>query len=191
MALVDLTKIFQVPGRLVANPTSFAGSFPYGGTALGAARAITLVPGVKHKEVPIDPLGVQAAEVVYLGSSFRLVTTCRGFDPDAVSTVFPNVSTPANGVTSPAQRTIQDGTGVTTKAGTLRSAAAVELAFVAEDALEHPSVLLYRAIPVLDPSTAIVHAMGEFWEFTVGWIAIPRASDGKSASIGLLEFLTP
>lgn len=188
MALVDINKIVEVPGKLAINPTSFTVAFPGNGTALGAARNVLVLPQITTKEVPVDPWGPEPGEVIYTGARYRIVATFRGFDPDAVSTVFPNVKVAPAGRASSSKAIVHPGTNAP---GAKLSGNAVELVFWPEDQYEHPAVIFFRAIPVVDPSTTIWITRGTQWEFTAGFVAIRRVSDGNSAAIGLLEVLTP
>lgn len=185
MALVDVNRIVQVPGRLAISATSF-GTFPGGGTSLGAVRSILAFPKVVHKEVPNDVYGPEPTEVIYIGSRWSIVVTFRGFDPDAISTVFPNVTAAPAGRASSSKTLVHPGTKAP---GYKRSADAIPLTFWPDDP-QHMAVHLYRAIPIVDPATAFVFERGTDFEFTASFVAIRRASDGLSAVAGLLEVLT-
>lgn len=188
MATTDVNRIVQVPGRLAINPSSFTVPFPGNGTALGAARSILCLPQIVQKEVPLDPYGPEPGEVIYIGSRWKIVAICRGYDPDAIATVFPNVQVAPAGRASSSKAIVHPGTNAP---GSKRSGSAVELVFWPDDQLEHPAAVFFRAIPIVDPSTEIWLTRGKQWEFTAAFLAIRRVSDGNAAAVGLLEVLTP
>lgn len=186
MALVDVNKIVQVPGKLAIAPADLSLPFPHGGTSLGAVRSMLAIPGIKHKDVPYDPYGPEPGEVLYIGSRWSLVATFRGYDADAVATVFPNVTAAPSGRSSSSVKIAHPGSNAP---GSKRSGSAVKLIFTADDP-QHPSAIFFRAIPIVDPGLEIPLERGSDWEFTGTFLAIRRASDGNAAAVGLLEVLS-
>lgn len=148
MALPDATKIFRVPGRLCIDPTNLATAFPHGGTALGIASQIRVVTGLEEASITAEEFGGQAVDVLLMQRDFFMTTLLRQWDNDAINTLFPNTSAGASGdkvINWPGSN----------RSGYLLSNRTVKLCFTADRQTEHPSVIIYKAIPLPEEQEAL------------------------------------
>ena len=90
---VDATR---VRGKLVANPTSLAGAYPYGGTELGAVRDMEFRVGVFSVPVRGSEFGV-TIDRLRTGEFGVFAAFMRGWDIGMISTIFPNVTNSGSG----------------------------------------------------------------------------------------------
>ena len=183
MAVEDLGRFLRVPGKLVANPTNFAGAFPYGGTQLGAVREVAVRPRRAHEALTAEEYGAEVVEVVDLGESWVLAASLRGFDDDAVSAVFA-----ATALGASSGHKVVDYPG-SFQAGVARSASAIGLLFAPDDPLRYPAVWFPAALPVVDASAELTLQLNEEGVVGVVFYATRRAADKRAAQVGLLEDL--
>lgn len=145
MAASSATQVVRVTGKLVINPTNLAAAFPYGGTELGAARKIALKTSYPQDDIRAEEFGGELVEAIELGpDDVSIAALLRQWDADVISTIFPATLAPGDGT-----KTI-DIPG-SFRAGGLASSRSVKLLFAAIDSTK-PSVIIYRALPMLDPS---------------------------------------
>lgn len=186
MAAIDLGRIVSVPGRLCVGPTDLSLPFPHGGTSLGATRGIVFRPSYRFGEVPYECFGGEAGEVVYLGASGRAAAILRGVDADAWKAIVPET---ADGPTTQQAGVVTSFPG-STRAGAFRSGTAVKLLVSPDDELAHPALILYRAVPWVDPTAALLWQRGVVQELEVGFTALRRASDARAWQIARLDLVT-
>lgn len=184
MATEDLSRILRVPAKLVLTPTSFAGSFPFGGTQLGATKDVVVRPGRKHRVLRSEEYGAEAVEVLALGEACTIAAALRGWDDAALGAVFTATST---GTAS--RRKLVDYPGSSVPGTTLGSGA-TGLLVAADDYLRLPSVYFPKAVILMEESTSLTFALAE--EGVVGLLAyaLRRASDARAYQVGLLRDLT-
>lgn len=181
MATVDITKVVSVPGRLVANPTSLAGSYPYGGTSLGAIRSPIAIPDYRYAPVEVDEWGGEASDLAYLGASWKFLCVFRALDYDAMGIVFPNTST------SSGSRLLTHPGSVAP--GTLLASTAIKLLFVPDDVTTAEGVYFPRAIPFVARDAQLAHQHADVREVAAGFLAI-RTSGGAAVQVALLSKIT-
>jgi hypothetical protein len=143
MAAKNLSKVLTQPGQLVVNPTSLAGSFPYGGSALGYTQdGFRVTPNHQFQGISGEP-GTDNTEYIYIGSDVRAVSILRQWDDDTVQEAFPGGLTTA----STFNRRVQyPGTLVP---GTKLSSLAVILLFVPDDDKFNRGIIFRKAGGVL------------------------------------------
>lgn len=156
MAAGSATRVIRAPGRLVVNPTTefAAGTFPFGGTEIGKANLCALMPMGASYRVEYESLG-EAGDV--LEGSIRWVFSCfvRGWDDDAVQLLMPDGY--SAGATS--QHSVFSAPGAQVP-GSSALSRAVKLAYVPDDPLHVPGVLLYRAVPDWSDGAEIAYRRG-------------------------------
>ena len=148
MAAPDRTKIYRLPGTLYHTPTDLSDPASGLGTAMGTADLVVLrrvqrTSMIVAEEYGHDGVDGEMVEGVYLGESWVLGARLRGIDNDAFGIVFPNVVT--GGIKSPG----------TTLAGALLTARAKIILWCARDYANVPSVILYRALPLVEETAEL------------------------------------
>lgn len=184
MATPAARRLLRAPGRLVANPTSLATTFPYGGTALGGSKAVILKCYAGHYPVTACELGGEPVEYLERGEIWGCQAFLRGFDDDAVAAVFPNT---AAGTTT--QHRVISGPGSTAKPGYRVSARSLVLLFVPDDPTRANAWLLYRACPMAGEPTDIQQSAKEEYGFDARFMGI-RDTSARHVAIGRLEDLS-
>jgi len=149
MATRDPLKALRVPGRVCINPTDNPpGSsvpFPFGGIELGLVRDVVLRRRERRFSNTAEEFGGEPAEELYLGETWDLLFALRGFDNDAIQTLFPNTTAHAlsgqRGIVHPGSNR-REGSAWST-------ASAVRLLFAPDEPLSHPGVYFRSAIPLV------------------------------------------
>lgn len=185
MATPDVRTALKVSGRLCWNPTSLAGSYPFGGTALGLMRGCALKVREYVHVVRGEDFGGAPVDAVYSGEEFVLLAILSGWDSDAIETL--SVDAAAGAVTGRAllrSRVSTDGV----RAGSLVSDRSGILYF-APDNDQHPGVLFLNALPMrVEASESVLNLSAEFGT-PYQWLAVPD-DDGDVAKVGLKADLT-
>jgi len=156
MAARSSIRTLRAPGRLVVNPTTeFAdGTFPYGGTEVGSVRGAVLRALGTNFAVFNEVRG-EISDI--LESNHRWTFSCflRGWDADALELLF------ADGYE------LGDISGQATFAvpgaqvpGASANNRAVVLAYIPDDKIHAPAVLLYKAIPDWSEAAEIAFQRG-------------------------------
>lgn len=186
MSAPAASAIDRGPGTLIITPTNLATATTYGGTILGATRAHEidflddeiLVPGEEFGGATTEALEVQRGCIFYC--------LMRGFDANALATIFPATSTGS----STGAKVIDGGVQSTVRSGHLRSARAVKLLLAADDPTKR-SVLIYKAMPIILPSDRTRFAIFSETTFGIAWHGLPdTANSGRAYKIGKLADLT-
>lgn len=152
--LADPANSLQVPGRLVAAPTDLSVVFPHGGTDLGLAAATAFRFNHAQRPITAEEYGGEIVEIVEGGEAAVLVTVLRGISDAAVEKVFPHTVT---GGDTGEKIVRYPGTRVP---GTLASVRKFKLLFAPEDTTNHPGVLLYNVLPLVDDSAELQMVIG-------------------------------
>lgn len=158
MASGDVARIIRGSGRIVINPTtSFATTaYPYGGTEIGKTNVCVVQPQGSVYRVEYESLG-EVGDI--LEANIRYVFACflRGWDDDGVQLLM--AGRYAAGATTQhavfqepgptgfaydADNTVWTGTRVP---GSSALSRAVVLAYVPDDTIHVPGVLVYRGVP--------------------------------------------
>lgn len=186
MSAPSIRNVFRFPGRLISSPTNLSAAHPYGGTELGIARDMIFRFGQVSTESEAEEFG-RVVAVTLAGEKAALMCVLRTYDNDAISAVFPNTSAPSKG----RHRVINgraSGSGID-RAGFDLDSMAIKLLFVPHAVEEHPAILVYNAVPILDESAELQMAIGEEFGIALAFKATPDAT-GRDYSIGSLSDLT-
>lgn len=142
--LLDPAASLRIPGRLCADPNNLAGAYPHGGVDLGLVRAISFRPGHMSEGLPFEEYGGETGEVLHGGRTPRLGVVLVGFTDQMVSRVFPETFVGG----TQAKRGFRQTSGVL--AGRLGSASGFKLFFSPRDTTNHPALILYNAVPIIE-----------------------------------------
>lgn len=187
MSTADLNQSLSAPGRLVINPTSLSGSFPYGGTQIGEVRDVRVVITGGWFDVEAEEFGGAIVESVWSGENVALGCYLRQFDETAVATVFPNTKTGTT--TKRVAVTHYMDAASPVRPGHLLSSRGVKLLFVPFDVDRVRAVYFSRALPRTNESVALQRALGVREEIPALFLAIPNAS-GKVYQIDFIREIT-
>lgn len=178
----DPLQALETPGRIVKDPTSFSGSFPYGGTELGLVRDVAWTLTEVRTRVRAEELGVAVVGDLFAGEAFVLAFALRGQDDDAKAAVWPNTRVGAR-----TQRRVLYGPGTRKPGALVENYAACALLFVPDDP-EHDAVILPRAIPRRTEAPVTCHLGAEKLQL-VSWLALPGAN-GLAYEVGPMADFT-
>ena len=131
----------NVPGRLFANPANLI-SPPFGGTALGLVKALTLLPGKRRRVITAEEHGHEISEVIENGELVVATFVTVGIDNEMADTLFPNTAVGGSG-----NRVISYPP---TNVGTKGSDRSIVILFAPRNLTDHPAWILYKALPMLD-----------------------------------------
>lgn len=164
------SQVLRMPARLVASPTSMAGTFPFGGTALGETRDIKVRWGFEVGMI-VDE-GASDPHFAGVATGFALVASCRlrAVDPDALLKVFLNTK-----LGTWNDRKVYES-AKSANVGYKRPGAAVEkgnfaLLIAPLDESRHPFFILYNAMPILAPDAEIDYSRAREVGIQVGFHA--------------------
>jgi hypothetical protein len=152
----------------VANPTSLAAPFPYGGSVLGLIKSAALVIGPRVYVVRAEEFGDQAVETIWNGEHAVFTCVLRDFDVDGIREMFPVV---ASGTPLGSSITRSAGQGGSTPA-------ARRILFVPYSEAVHPFVYLPAAKPVWGSAAEIRLSAAEEVGLLCSFYATP-AADGR------------
>ena len=183
MSLPATTKIFRVPGRLAITPTALSAAFPHGGTAIGASSRIRIVTGLEEARVTAEEFSGQAVEAILGKRDFFMSCLLRQWDNDALSTLYGQDAT-----TGSSGDKLISWPG-TNRGGYQLSNRAVKLVFTANRQTEHPSLLIYKAIPLYAEFEALRLTIVSELTMPAVFLGIRDASS-RVAAMGLLSDLT-
>jgi hypothetical protein len=183
MATYDVRRVLRVPGRLCINPTNLANAFPCGGTDLGAVRGIELRQDAPYYALTAEEFGFEPVEYLERGTVWGLSCVLRGWDANAIATLFPNTSTG----TTTGEKVIAEPGSV--RAGIVISGRSVKLAFVPDNADGAPTVLLYKALPLIAVPFQIDLSRHQEMVLTVAFVGIRDAS-ARVMAMGMRRDLT-
>lgn len=175
MATPNLGGILRLRGRLVKNPTTLAGSFPFGGTPLGLTRNAIFRYGTKTTDVVAEEFGGKVIEKVFVTDMAVFAAVMRDYDVDMIKTIFPSV---------PIGSLVRH---VKTDRGSLVSPRAFKLLFVPLAETAHPYILIYKALPALEETAELQLNAGVEIGVAAMFTAIPdddTTPPGKLYEIG-------
>ncbi len=153
MATARQDNILRVPGRFVADPTDLSIDSPFGGTARGMASDVIFRPNLRRKEIRAEEHGGEIVDFVKTGQSPQIAAFVRGFDPDMTLKIFEGSSV--------GTKTGKSKVDYPTDAapGTLGSSTGFVLLYAPDNIEEHPAILLYNAIPLLEEVSELRFAL--------------------------------
>jgi len=183
MSTADSRTILRVAGRLCKDPTDLSAAFPHGGTALGLVASVEFTPVMARAEIRAEEYGGEIIEIVEQAERVVFVCVARGYDSDMLSTIFRDTATGS-------------GTGglvvtndSTRRGGELGSASTVKLLYSPKDTEQHPALLIYKAVPLTDPTIQLQMSIGEELGVAAVFTGI-RDGSGRLYQWGRLEDLT-
>lgn len=143
MASGNSARVIRAPGRLVINPTvAFdGGTYPYGGTEVGKSNLCVLQSLGSSFRVESEGLG-EASDILEGNNHWVFTCLLRGWDDDAVLQLLSG-GYQAGTVT---QHSVFHVPGSRTPGQSALSRAVI-LAYIPDDPLHVPGVLIYRGIP--------------------------------------------
>lgn len=143
MAADSATRVLRAPGRLVVGPTTefAAGTFPFGGTEIGKANLCVLMPQGGAYDVEYESLG-EIGDVLEGSQKWVFACFLRGWDNDAVQTLLPD----GYSAGTVSQHSVFSVPGAQVP-GASALGRAVKLAYIPDDPVHVPGVLIYRAVP--------------------------------------------
>lgn len=171
----------RVRGKLVANPTSLAGAYPYGGTELGAVRDMEFRVGVFSVPVRGSEFGV-TIDRLRTGEFGVFAAFMRGWDIGMISTIFPNVTNSGSGFKF-------DADDATYRAGMWESSRAISLLFVPQNPTVQRAIYLRTALPMPSESAAMQLSPDNEVGLPVMFESIP-SDNGLSHHVALLANIT-
>ena len=183
MSAQNVRDALKVPGRLIINPSDLTIAFPHGGTELGLVRGIRVAPGSAYQDMTFEEFGGEIVDKLWTGDAWALAAILESFDADAISTIFQNTS-----VDPDSDERVIEHPG-TVKAGTFMSTRSVVLLLSPDDLENHPGVLFYRAIPMLDETAEITLRLADPLNIAVMFAAI-RDTSARVVKVGQVKGLT-
>ena len=183
MSATDTTKVYRVPGRLAINPTDLSTAFPHGGTEIGASSQIRIITGIEEARVTAEEFSGQSVEAILGKRDFFMSCLLRQWDNDALSTLYGQDAT-----TGASGDKVLNWPG-TNRGGYQLSGRSVKLVFTADRQTEHPSLLIYKAIPLYAEFEALRLTILSELTMPAVFLGIRDASS-RVAAMGLLSDLT-
>lgn len=187
MAAGSVNAADRGPGILIKNPTSTTvpgTDGAYGGTLLGLSRDHELAMMDRSIDVPGEELGGAPTEALEGGKWCVFAALFRGWDSDALATIYPNTATGS----STGQKLIRLGMTQSTKPGHRVSDRAVKLLFVPYDSAKR-AVLVYRALPRIREDSRLGLTIFRESLHAVTFVGMPDGT-GRVAEVGRLADLT-
>lgn len=185
MARPDSAQVLRIPGRVVIGPTEtfLGGAFPFGGTEIGKHRGLVLQPVGSPLPLAFEGLGGEIGEILERPSIWTLSMTLRGWDSDAVATLF--AAGYEAGETS--QRATWSAPDFTS--GTRASSRGVSVLVVPDDEVAAPALLAYNAIPNWSADAQILFQRGAEFDLPIQF-HLMRDTASRIFSLGILADLT-
>ena len=157
MAAGNVARIIRAPGRIVIGPTTaFASTaYPYGGTEIGKTNMCALSPQGSTFRVEYESLG-EAGDILEANNRYSFACFVRGWDDDAVQKMLAG-GYEAGSVT---QHSVFYAPGTPTPGKSALSRGVI-LAYVPDDIINVPGVLIYRGIPDFQDGAALDFGRGD------------------------------
>lgn len=183
MAVPNLAEIMRIPGTVIKAPSDLSAAYPYGGTVLGAISEVEAQEAFADVTVRDENFGI-VTEVLYSGSQLAIGFNLRGYDADAIGTVFPDTTLGTSG------KRIIGSDPTTYRAGSKGTARAVALLYAPDNPLNHPAVYFPAAIPRRRETSEIALDLRIEAVWPVLFLAVQPSGGGDPYQIGLIEELT-
>ncbi len=162
MAAGNVARTIRAPGRLVVNPTEafHGGTFPYGGTEVGRSNLCVVQPLGTMFRVEYESLG-EAGDILEANNNYVFACFLRGWDDEAIELLFSGNyergTITQHAVLHEPGRS-DDLASSVPGASTLPRA--MVLAYVPDDIVHVPGVLIYRGIPGWTEGAELVFQRG-------------------------------
>lgn len=169
MATGSPVNYFHLSGRLCHTPTDFSSgtSFPYGGTNIGEFRDGVFAINSQHSMIDAEEFCGRRVDYVRRGDSAALVAVLREFDSDALSMIYPNVTTTTDSGRPRVESRNFGGSG--NLPGSRVSSESKVLLFCPQSPNNVPAIILYNAIPVPEETGEIPLTIGSEAGFPVAF----------------------
>ncbi|HYE91762.1 MAG TPA: hypothetical protein VEA38_12110 [Terriglobales bacterium] len=177
--------IWRQPARLVKNPTSFAGSFPYGGTELGATRGAEVEFFGADVPIPAEEWNGAPSETLEGADWCMAFALLRSYDNDAIAAIHRNTSTGS----SSGKKVAAGSAAGTVRAGHVGSDRALKLLIVPENTTEHEAIYIPLAKPIIVGGSRVAWTIGRERAVEVSFLSLPDAT-GRFYVMGRLPDLT-
>lgn len=173
--------VYLATGRLSYGCSALSGDYPHtGGTEIGTVSSIDFRPVFLNAPVRREEdNGVD--EVLYLGGEVVLGCVLEEWKQDSLAKLFPNSTTNT--------QEILQFPGSTLTAGAPMSTTALEPLVFTPHNSDHPAIVIYKAIPVLEVNQAMRFSATSHLRVPVMFYGVPDAS-GRVAEVGPFANLT-
>jgi hypothetical protein len=165
--------LLRVPAELVWNPSDIMTAFPHGGTQLGLVRDIDVKLNARYTDVVAEEFAAHVIDNVYEGEGIIVSAVVRDGDPDAFAKVFPNTST---STITKSTRFKGYAVDAAYRPGLLGSTMAGKLVVSPRAVDDHPMLILYNAIPILNPEALIQYCWSKEMGILVSFVGTPNSS---------------
>lgn len=187
MSAPNTSRVYRVTGRLYVgvDPSDLEDkATDYGGTPLGQINRIAFRTGVEHARVYFEQFA-RTGEVLMMQRDLEVGFSLRDWDGETLEQLWPNT---AAGATSPDR--VMQFPGTSYESGEKLSAFAKTVLF-ASDRPEHPSFILYNALPLVDPAEQIDFTFQREAKHKLFFLALPDTNVGpwRCAAMGKLADL--
>lgn len=166
--------LLRVPAELVWNPTNLLTAFPHGGTQLGLVRDIEAKLGILETGVVAEEFAGQVVDTVYETDRGIVVSAVvRDLDPDVLTKVFANTSS-----STITKSTRLKGYAIDSayRPGILGSTRAGKLCVSPRAVDDHPMLVLYNAIPILNPEALINYCWSKELGLMISFVGTPDSA---------------
>jgi len=179
MASPDQNRASLSGGRLSYGCSNLSLAWPHGGTGLGQVGEVYFEPPASYKMLPAEEDNI-TQKILYMGGDAVLGARVRGWHPDTadavLSSIFPNVTD-----VSGKMRIDFPGSGIV--AGE-EMPALTPLVFTPNRPEDHPAIILYKAIVLLEESARLALS-------TMRWLAVPLVVVGIPDGSGRVAVMGP
>lgn len=183
MATGNVARTLRGPGRLVIDPVvNFAtGTFPYGGTTIGHAKLVRLLPLGQPFRVWYEILGAYG-DVLEGDLRCTLSLFLRGWDDDAVERLMSNGY--ERGPASQHSTFAFPGEQTPGKSALGR---AVRIAYIPDDIERVPGLVVFRAVPSFDPGAELSWQRNAELGIPLTFECLPEEETGAVYRVGRLH----
>jgi|GEM_PF-1821875 len=188
MAAGDISRVVRAPGRLVVDPlddfAALASEFPYSGTQVGTVRLCSLVPiGLPPFRVSYEALG-ETGQILEGDNRWAFSCMIRAWDREAVEQFLSD----GYAVGASTQHAVYSVPG-TRVPGSASVARGVKLAYIPDDEIHVPGVLMYRAIPNWTESAEMAFRRGDELGIPITFECL-RDDTGRILQVGRIADLS-
>ena len=186
MSELQPSDIIHIPGRLIADPfdLSPASAPNFGGTPLGNVAEIVIRVTHFQEALRGEEFASEIIDVVEGADDIAVGAFLRGFDRDAITRIFSDAT--VSTLTGKPQIELP---GVS-KRGSFGSDNSFVLLFAPENFEEHPALLMYNAIPLVEETIQLSFSFDLSKEFGIPVLFQGiRDSSNRIAHLKLLEDL--
>jgi len=176
-----LSRVIRAPGRIVINPTQDfrSDAFPFGGREIGRANLCSLTPLGQRYLVENEGMG-EVGDILQAGNRWVFACFVRGWDDDALELLMANGWDKGDR----SQHSVFSAPG-SQFAGRSALHRGVVLAFIPDDLINVPAVVLYHAVPDWTDGSEMAFRRGEELGLPLTFECM-RDDEGRILKIGRL-----